>query len=98
MRIHEFSKEVGKTSKEIIVKLAGLGISVKSHMSSIDDEAENKLMTEAGKITFYPFEMKNRDDWTDEMRLKEIDILTKVLGKEKEAYLIVKEINKKIEG
>jgi translation initiation factor IF-2 len=43
MRIHEFSKEVGKSSKEIIVKLAGLRISVKSHMSSIDEETEAKL-------------------------------------------------------
>ncbi len=43
MRIHEFSKEISKTSKEIIVKLAGLGISVKSHMSSVDEETEQKL-------------------------------------------------------
>lgn len=43
MRIHEFSKEANKSSKEIIAKLAGLGISVKSHMSSIDADAEKKL-------------------------------------------------------
>jgi len=43
MRIHEFSKEVNKSSKEIIAKLAGLGISAKSHMASLDADAENKL-------------------------------------------------------
>jgi hypothetical protein len=60
-------------------------------------ETENKLMTSAEKIAPYPFQVEKRDDWTDEMRNTEIEILTKVLEKEKEAYLVIKEINKKIQ-
>jgi len=44
MRIYELSKQIKVSSKEIIVKLAGLGISVKSHMSNIDDETARKLI------------------------------------------------------
>ncbi len=54
-------------------------------------------MTSAEKIAPYPFQVEKRDDWTDEMRNTEIEILTKVLEKEKEAYLVIKEINKKIQ-
>lgn len=60
-------------------------------------KTENKLMTSAEKIAPYPFQIEKRDDWTDEMRDTQIEILTKVLEKEKEAYLIIKDINKKIQ-
>ena len=50
MRVHEFSKKINKTSKEIIVKLAGLGIQMKSHMSTIDDDALKKLESIFGVI------------------------------------------------
>jgi translation initiation factor IF-2 len=43
MRIHELSKQINVSSKEIIAKLAGLDIAVKSHMSNIDEEAVKKL-------------------------------------------------------
>lgn len=43
MRIYELSKKVNISSKEIIARLAGLGISVKSHMSNIDDNAITRL-------------------------------------------------------
>ena len=43
MRIHELSKQINVSSKEIIAKLAGLGIAVKSHMSNIDEETVKKL-------------------------------------------------------
>lgn len=58
-------------------------------------ETEYDLMTES-TVTLYPNQMKSRDDWTDEMKQKEIEILSTVLEKEKEAYLIIKEINEKI--
>jgi len=56
-------------------------------------EAENKLMTESGTVVLYPMQMQKRADWTSEMKQKEIEILTTILEKEKEAYLIIKEIN-----
>jgi len=43
MRIYELSKKINVTNKEIIAKLAGMGIKVKSHMSNIDDDVAEKL-------------------------------------------------------
>lgn len=42
-RIHELSKRINVSSKEILAKLAELGIEAKSHMSSIDESTEKKL-------------------------------------------------------
>lgn len=49
MRIHELSKMINVSNKEIIAKLAGLGITVKSHMSKVDDAALKKLEYIFGK-------------------------------------------------
>ncbi len=49
MRIYELSKMINVSNKEIIAKLAGLGISVKSHMSKVDDAALKKLEYIFGK-------------------------------------------------
>lgn len=43
IRIYELSKEINVTNKEILAKLAGLGIPAKSHMSSVDAETVKKL-------------------------------------------------------
>lgn len=43
IRIHELSKEIKISSKEIIAQLAEIGIEVKSHMSSIDAKTAKKL-------------------------------------------------------
>ncbi len=43
IRIHELSKEIKVSSKEIIAQLAELGIEAKSHMSSIDAKTAKKL-------------------------------------------------------
>ncbi|RJQ19900.1 MAG: translation initiation factor IF-2 [Nitrospiraceae bacterium] len=44
IRIYELSKKINIGNKEIIARLAGMGIQVKSHMSIIDDETLAKLM------------------------------------------------------
>ncbi|MDH4027341.1 MAG: translation initiation factor IF-2 N-terminal domain-containing protein, partial [Nitrospirota bacterium] len=44
MRIYELSKKIKADNKEILAKLAELGIPAKSHMSNIDDATVNKLM------------------------------------------------------
>ena len=54
IRIYELSKEINRSSKEIIAKLAGMGISVKSHMSVLDEQTVTKLLVVLGvdqKIT-----------------------------------------------
>ena len=43
MKIHELAKEIDKTSKEIIAVAQELGLEVKSHMSSLEDN-EVKLV------------------------------------------------------
>ena len=53
MKIHELAKEIDKTSKDIIAVAQELGIEVKSHMSSLEDN-EIKLVKEkllGGKAT-----------------------------------------------
>ncbi len=61
-------------------------------------EAENGIMQEPMNIAPYPSQIKERKQWTAQMRTKEIKILTEVLEKEKEAYSLIKEINKKLHG
>ncbi len=43
MRIYELSKKLNVTNKEIIARLAGMSIEVKSHMANIDDDIAEKL-------------------------------------------------------
>ncbi len=43
IRIYELSKQINISNKEILAKLAGLGIQAKSHMSNIDEETAKKL-------------------------------------------------------
>ena len=43
IKIYEISKETGLTSKEIIEKANELGIDVKTHMSSVDEEEAKKI-------------------------------------------------------
>ena len=52
-RIHELAKELNITSKELIDKVASLGISVKNHMSTLEDEDVGRLrsMYENGSDT-----------------------------------------------
>lgn len=38
MRVYELAKQLGMNSKELLVKLKSLNVSVKSHMSVLDDE------------------------------------------------------------
>lgn len=43
MRVHELAKQINKTSKEILAELEKAGVSLKSHMSVIPDEALSAL-------------------------------------------------------
>ena len=42
VKIHEIAKELDLTSKEIIEKAKKLGIEVKNHMSSVEEEYAKK--------------------------------------------------------
>ena len=43
IKIHEIAKELGLESKEVVAKAQELGMEVKSHMSTVDDEQANKI-------------------------------------------------------
>ena len=43
IKVHEISRELGLTSKEIIEKANSLGIDVSSHLSSMDEDQAKKL-------------------------------------------------------
>ena len=43
IKIHELAKDLGVSSKEIIVKAQELGLDVKNHLSSINEEDAKKI-------------------------------------------------------
>ena len=43
MRVYELAKELGKSSKELLAALQGLGIEIKNHMSAVTDEQEARV-------------------------------------------------------
>ena len=50
MKIYELAKELNLTSKEIMAKAKEIGIEVKTHMSSIEENEVNKIKNKIGKI------------------------------------------------
>ncbi len=42
-KIHEIAKELDLTSKELIEKAKALGIEVKNHLSSVDEDIVTKI-------------------------------------------------------
>ena len=48
-KIYEIAKEIGLASKEVVAKAQSLGMSVTSHMSSVDDEQANKIRESFGQ-------------------------------------------------
>jgi translation initiation factor IF-2 len=48
MRVHELASELGMTSKELMGKLKELGLDVKSHMSSINEDSIELMRAEYG--------------------------------------------------
>ena len=49
IRVHELAKKLNITSKELLSKLAELGIQAKSHSASVDEKTANKLLKKAPK-------------------------------------------------
>ncbi|MGT2844564.1 translation initiation factor IF-2 [Streptococcus hongkongensis] len=44
-RLHEIAKEIGKTSKEVVDHAKNLGLDVKSHASSVEDNDAQKIIS-----------------------------------------------------
>ncbi len=53
-RVHQVAKDLGLTSKEVITKLEELGISVKGHMSTVEEADVKKLIKHVEKKSSKP--------------------------------------------
>lgn len=65
MKVYELAKELGLTNNDLIQKLKGIGVEVKSHLSVIDEEIVNKIKMSNGmskKQTIDKKETKNQKD------------------------------------
>ena len=51
MKIHEIAKQLDLTSKEVMEKAKELGIEIKSHLSSVDDDIVSKIVNSFSKGT-----------------------------------------------
>lgn len=67
MKVHEFAKEISKTSKEIITVAQELGIEVKSHMSSLEEKDIEKIRK---KLSGEKVENKSKKEEAKEKDLK----------------------------
>ena len=96
IKIHEIAKELGVNSKEVLEKARNIGIEVKSHLSSVDEETANKIRNnfKAKKETVETkpvkenkkevAEKKPKDAKKDKKSQEEHVIISRVLrGKEK---------------
>jgi translation initiation factor IF-2 len=61
MRLHELAKELDIESKELIRKLADMGIVVKSHMSLLDEESVKKVKENLSKKEEKPGPVKTEN-------------------------------------
>ena len=43
IRVHEYAKQVNRTSKEVIDELGKINVSVTNHMSTLDNDSITKL-------------------------------------------------------
>ncbi|MFV1349751.1 translation initiation factor IF-2 N-terminal domain-containing protein, partial [Klebsiella pneumoniae] len=43
-RLHEIAKEIGKTSKEVVEQAQSLGLPVKSHASSVEENDATRIV------------------------------------------------------
>ena len=51
IKIHEIAKELNLNSKEVLKKAEELGITVKSHLSAVDEETANRIRNSFKKNT-----------------------------------------------
>ena len=54
MRVHELAKELGVTSKELLVTLEQMGVTGKSASSSVPEDLVPRLRASGGKATEAP--------------------------------------------
>lgn len=98
MRVYELAKQMSISNKELMSLLISIGIEVTSHMSSIDEEAAQKVQQAAKKQTA-PAEKQSKDSSSDEKEVAapapqkkpaEKPAETKVAPQAKKEFLVTK--------
>ena len=70
VKIHEIAKKLGVASKEVITMANNIGINVTSHLSSVEEEQEKKILQQFNKNTQNPKQEKEKDK-TKQDKVKE---------------------------
>ncbi len=91
IRIYEISKKINISNKEILSKLAELGIKAKSHMSNIDEDTAKKLTNIFTKAEKQKTMEKPVPPAIKEKKKTKKTVKSKVVVKETEKEEIVKE-------
>lgn len=60
VKIHEIAKKLGVASKEVITMANNIGINVTSHLSSVEEEQEKKILQQFNKNTGNPKQEKEK--------------------------------------
>lgn len=61
VKIHEIAKKLGVASKEVITMANNIGINVTSHLSSVEEEQEKKILQQFNKNTQNPKQEKEKE-------------------------------------
>ncbi len=77
IKIHELAKKIGLTSKEILEKATKLGIDVKNHMSSVEDDTAIKIQESFKKTSKSEKESKSSTKSTEKQTKKDENIASK---------------------
>lgn len=77
IKIHELAKKIGLTSKEILEKATKLGIDVKNHMSSVEDDTAIKIRESFKKTSKSEKESKSSTKSTEKQTKKDENIASK---------------------
>lgn len=102
MKVHEFAKEKGITSKDALTVLRGKGVEVKSHMSNLTDEALAVLAKAYGTVDVAEVEKKKEEKKKTSTKAKKTDKETgkkashkKALSDEEESDALIAQRGKK---
>ena len=85
IKIHEIAKKLGLTSKEIVERATKLGIEVKNHLSSVEEEQANRI-----EESFNKEDKSNKKEETKKDKKKETKTADKKAKDNKETPVIIR--------
>lgn len=97
IRVYELSRDLNKPSKEILNVAKGLGISVKSHASSISAEEAKKIIDKIGAPQSSGAQTKEaKSEETEKVRVFRSESGTEVVERRKGARVVLRRKKKKL--